>query len=210
MLKTTTRVIVIVCFLVTWGPFARIYEINADVQTADSGAQNASEMPTDPQMILDSAAKLNGLSDPSVLPWHIKATYQVFEQDGKAPISGWTAVRGAASNSCRPLADLLDEMRRVQQKAGISSRRQNPRESTEHHLWHCVKCRSGSNRWARCWRRTSFPFTRNSRGGLEAGKRVAGYGGERWSTIQRIQREPVDTGARGCRMQADRPTGAIA
>jgi hypothetical protein len=50
-------------------------------------------------------------------------------------------------------------------KRGISSRRQNLRETIEHQLWHCVKCGSASNHWARCWRRSSPPFTRNSRRG---------------------------------------------
>ena len=79
---------VLVGILVTCGFFAGICEIKADAQTADSGAQSASQMPTDPQVILDSAAKLNGLSAPGVLPWHIKATYQAFAEDGKPPISG--------------------------------------------------------------------------------------------------------------------------
>lgn len=44
-------------------------------------------MPKDPAAILDVAAKLNGLSGPDVRPWHIKLSYQTFDQ-GKAQESG--------------------------------------------------------------------------------------------------------------------------
>lgn len=45
-------------------------------------------MPKDPAAILDVAAKVNGLSGPGVRPWHIKLSYETFDDKGHSEDSG--------------------------------------------------------------------------------------------------------------------------
>ena len=48
---------------------------------ASQGSSGAA-MPNDPKELLRSATKINGLSGLNVKPWHLKASYQIFDQDG--------------------------------------------------------------------------------------------------------------------------------
>jgi TonB family protein len=45
-------------------------------------------MPTDPAAIVALGSKTNGLSGHEISPWHIKATYQKFDRNGKLSSSG--------------------------------------------------------------------------------------------------------------------------
>ena len=45
-------------------------------------------MPTDPAAFIAAAAPLNGLDDPGMKPWHIKVSYQTFDDQGKPGYTG--------------------------------------------------------------------------------------------------------------------------
>jgi len=45
-------------------------------------------MTTDPAQLLALAAQLNGLDGPDVKPWHVKATYETFDNEGKSKTTG--------------------------------------------------------------------------------------------------------------------------
>jgi TonB family protein len=60
-------------------------------QPASGIASNAappSAMPSDPMEILNAGAVVNGLHGSDLKPWHIKATYQLFDPNGKPKNSG--------------------------------------------------------------------------------------------------------------------------
>ena len=44
--------------------------------------------PTDPKERLELGSKMNGLRGLAPLPWHLKATYEVFDQEGKPKDKG--------------------------------------------------------------------------------------------------------------------------
>jgi hypothetical protein len=44
--------------------------------------------PTDPKERLELGRKMNGLRGLAPLPWHLKATYEVFDQEGKSKDKG--------------------------------------------------------------------------------------------------------------------------
>jgi hypothetical protein len=41
-------------------------------------------MPKDPAAILDTAAKVNGLGNPTALPRHLRVSYQMFDEKGQS------------------------------------------------------------------------------------------------------------------------------
>ncbi|MGB8543632.1 MAG: energy transducer TonB [Candidatus Acidiferrales bacterium] len=45
-------------------------------------------MPKDPAALLDIAAKVNGLSNPVSAPWHLRVSYQIFDDKGRPQASG--------------------------------------------------------------------------------------------------------------------------
>lgn len=45
-------------------------------------------MPSDPAAFIAAAAPLNGLDDPNMKPWHIKVSYQTFDDPGKPGYTG--------------------------------------------------------------------------------------------------------------------------
>jgi hypothetical protein len=47
-----------------------------------------SPTPTDPKELLDLGRRVNGLTGPDVQPWHLKATFEVFYDDGKSKDKG--------------------------------------------------------------------------------------------------------------------------
>jgi TonB family protein len=47
-----------------------------------------SAMPTDPAAFIAAAAPLNGLDGPGMKPWHIKVSYQTFDDQGKPGYTG--------------------------------------------------------------------------------------------------------------------------
>jgi hypothetical protein len=53
-------------------------------QSAASPSLADSPTPTDPKDLLDLARKVNGLSGPDVQPWHLKASFELFDNDGKS------------------------------------------------------------------------------------------------------------------------------
>lgn len=50
--------------------------------------QDALTMPIDPAAILAAAANVNGLSGPALLPWHLRVSYQIFDDKGHSKDSG--------------------------------------------------------------------------------------------------------------------------
>jgi TonB family protein len=50
--------------------------------------QDTLTMPTDPAAILAAAAKVNGLSGPVPRPWHLRVSYQIFDDRGRSKDSG--------------------------------------------------------------------------------------------------------------------------
>jgi hypothetical protein len=57
-------------------------------QSAASPSLADSPTPTDPKELLDLARKVNGLSGPDVQPWHLKASFELFDNDGKSKDKG--------------------------------------------------------------------------------------------------------------------------
>jgi hypothetical protein len=51
-------------------------------------SSSSQPMTTDPAQLLDLAAQLNGLDGPDVKPWHVKATYETFDDEGKSKATG--------------------------------------------------------------------------------------------------------------------------
>lgn len=69
--------------------------------TAAFAAQSntsASPLPNDPAALLALAAKHNGLAGPDLKPWHIKATYQLYDAKGKPTQKGTFEEWWAAPN----------------------------------------------------------------------------------------------------------------
>jgi TonB family protein len=56
--------------------------------TDTSPTQVTLTMPTDPAAILAAAANVNGLSGPTLLPWHLRVSYQIFDDEGHSKDSG--------------------------------------------------------------------------------------------------------------------------
>lgn len=53
-----------------------------------SAAQTASALPSDPKELLQLAAKTNGLAGDDLKPWHLKASFKLFDWDGKPTDEG--------------------------------------------------------------------------------------------------------------------------
>lgn len=69
--------------------FAVITDISrAQVGTAPAQPAVVPAMPSGPTELMKQAALVNGLDAPSIKPWHIKASYQVFGFDGKVKDEG--------------------------------------------------------------------------------------------------------------------------
>jgi TonB family protein len=47
-----------------------------------------SPTPSDPKELLELGRKVNGLTGPDVQPWHLRATFEVFDDDGKSKDKG--------------------------------------------------------------------------------------------------------------------------
>ncbi len=47
-----------------------------------------SPTPTDPKELLELGRKVNGLTGPDVQPWHLKATFEIFDDDSKSKDKG--------------------------------------------------------------------------------------------------------------------------
>ena len=60
----------------------------AATQSAPSATLAHSSTPTDPKELLDLGRKVNGLTGPDVQPWHLKASFEVFDDDGKSKDKG--------------------------------------------------------------------------------------------------------------------------
>jgi TonB family protein len=60
----------------------------AAVQSAPSATLANSPTPADPKELLDLGRKVNGLVGPDVQPWHLKATFEVFDEDGRSKDKG--------------------------------------------------------------------------------------------------------------------------
>jgi TonB family protein len=56
--------------------------------TATPSTQDTLTMPQDPAAILAASAKVNGLSGASPLPWHLRVSYQIFDDKGHSKDSG--------------------------------------------------------------------------------------------------------------------------
>jgi TonB family protein len=63
------------------------YAVPAATPTKDT-APVAATMPTDPKALMLLAAKSNNLTGPDVQPWHFKATYKSFDDQGKVTDQG--------------------------------------------------------------------------------------------------------------------------
>lgn len=57
-------------------------------QSAASPSLADSPTPTDPKELLEVGRKVNGLSGPDVQPWHLKASFELFDADGKSKDKG--------------------------------------------------------------------------------------------------------------------------
>jgi TonB family protein len=71
------------------------------------------ELPKDPRAILAAAAPFYDYSDPALKPWHLKATYQLYGQDGKPAEQGiyeywWASPTVFRSTWMRPGATHTD------------------------------------------------------------------------------------------------------
>jgi TonB family protein len=85
------------CF-VAWLPMAAYGQGATAAQPTASAASPAAgpvasapstpAMPSDPGQLLALAAKLNGLDGPDVKPWHLKASYETFDEKGKSTGTG--------------------------------------------------------------------------------------------------------------------------
>jgi hypothetical protein len=59
----------------------------AAVQAAPASLAD-SPTPADPKELLDLGRKVNGLTGPDVQPWHLKASFEIFDDDGKSKDKG--------------------------------------------------------------------------------------------------------------------------
>ncbi len=58
--------------------------------TGQAAAPTLADTPTpsDPKQLLDLGRKVNGLTGPDVQPWHLKATFEIFDEEGKSKDKG--------------------------------------------------------------------------------------------------------------------------
>jgi TonB family protein len=80
-------------------------------QTAPAPAPQ--DLPKDPRAILAAAAPLYDFSDPALKPWHLKATYQLYDEKGKPTEQGtfeywWVSPKVYRSTWTRPGATYTD------------------------------------------------------------------------------------------------------
>jgi TonB family protein len=73
-------------FLAAYAPSA-LAQAPAPAQSA-SAPPVAVPMPSDPTELMKLAAQVNGLNSPDMKPWHLKATYQTFDDQGKPKDQG--------------------------------------------------------------------------------------------------------------------------
>ena len=83
MASRFARIALALSLMVTPALFAQNANTAPVVET-----QLGAPMPNDPNAILSTAAKVNGLNSPNLQPWHIKASYQTFDVKGEPKDSG--------------------------------------------------------------------------------------------------------------------------
>src|SRR5580700_3890421 len=71
------------------------------------------DLPKDPRALLEMAAPLYDFTDPSLKPWHLKATYQLYDQSGKPSEQGtfeywWASPKVYRTTWTRPSATRTD------------------------------------------------------------------------------------------------------
>jgi hypothetical protein len=79
MLRRSQLVSLVICLLLPYVLLA---------QNSDGNSSAALSIPTDPAEFLALAAKVNGLASDNVGPWHVKATFQLLDDQGKVRESG--------------------------------------------------------------------------------------------------------------------------
>lgn len=62
--------------------------VAAEASVATASSLSDTPTPTDPKDLIDLGRKVNGLAGPDVQPWHVKATFEVFDDDGKSKDKG--------------------------------------------------------------------------------------------------------------------------
>lgn len=67
--------------------FALAAFLCAGLASAQSGPQTPATIPTDPNQLMFLAAQMNGLGGINK-PWHVKASYQTFDADGRPKDQG--------------------------------------------------------------------------------------------------------------------------
>lgn len=88
---------------------AILVAIALPVLAQQPSAAPAPGLPKDPRAIFDAAAPLYDFNDASLKPWHLKATYQLYDQDGKPTEQGtyeywWASPTLYRSSWSRPSA----------------------------------------------------------------------------------------------------------
>jgi TonB family protein len=66
--------------------FASFCMVSADGSAQEAGGTkdgSPAAMPSDPEKLMQLAAHVNGLTGPDVKPWHLKASYKLFDENGK-------------------------------------------------------------------------------------------------------------------------------
>jgi hypothetical protein len=53
------------------------------VACAQSASNTNQELPKDPRAMLAAAAPFYDFNDPALKPWHLKGTYQLYDENGK-------------------------------------------------------------------------------------------------------------------------------
>jgi TonB family protein len=77
--------------------------------TSQSAPTPLADLPKDPRAVLDLAAPLYDFNDPTLKPWHLKATYQLFDENGKPTEQGtyeywWASPKVYRTSWMRPSA----------------------------------------------------------------------------------------------------------
>ena len=81
--------------------------------TSQSAPTPLADLPKDPRAVLDMAAPFYDFNDPTLKPWHLKATYQLYDEKGKPTEQGtyeywWASPKVYRSTWARPSASKTD------------------------------------------------------------------------------------------------------
>jgi len=68
--------------------FSALYFLSVAPYCAAQSAAPHAELPKDPKAVLAMAAKRYDFNDPSLKPWHLKATYQLYDENGNPTEQG--------------------------------------------------------------------------------------------------------------------------